>query len=145
MRRLRVVAVFGCALVLAACGGGSSPGTTTTALRASLVAAGLERPRGCYVTVFLAEDVTEADIASVRKRLLENRLVAQVSFVSKTLGLRRFARTNPKAAKGMHVNPFADRFEVVPRTKGGVFAVIADFATRGGPITNVKPSTGCSS
>jgi cell division protein FtsX len=95
------------------------------------------------VTVFLAVDVTRADIASVQRRLLTNRLITEVSFVSKPLQLRRFALTNPKAAKGMHVNPFADRFEVVPRTTGGVLAIVGDFATRGGPITNVKPSKNC--
>ena len=57
--------------------------------------------------------------------------------------LRRFALANPRAAKGMHVNPFADRFEVVPRTHGSVFTIVGDFATRGGPITNVKPSDLC--
>jgi FtsX extracellular domain len=143
MRRLRLVPVVGCAFVLVACGGGGSPATTTTS-RASVVAAGLEPPRGCYLTVFLAEDVTKADVAGVQRRLLRNRLVRRVSFVPKALELRRFTVRNPKAAKGMHVNPFADRFEVVPRTRGGVFAVISDFATRGGPITNVKPSKGCS-
>jgi FtsX extracellular domain len=145
MRWLRLVPVSGCALVLAACGGGGSSEATTRVSRASLVAAGLQPPRGCYVTVFLAEDVTKADIASVQRRLIGNRLVTQVAFVSKALELRRFVLTNPKAAKAMHVNPFADRFEVVPRTNGGVFAVISDFATRGGPITNAKPSKGCSS
>jgi cell division protein FtsX len=95
------------------------------------------------VTVFLAEDVTTADIASVRRRLLANRAVTTVSYVSKQLALRRFASTHPKAARGMHVNPFSDRFEVVPRTNGAVFSIIGDFATRGGPITNVKPSGSC--
>ena len=70
-------------------------------------------------------------------------MITQVSYVSKGLELRRFALTNPKAAKAMHVNPFADRFEVVPRTNGSVFAIVGDFAARGGPITNVKPSEGC--
>jgi cell division protein FtsX len=145
MRWLWLVPVAGCAVVLAACGGGGgSSGTTTTArATAALVVAGLEPPSGCYVTVFLAEDVTKADIASVRNRLLANRAVTQVSYVSKALELRRFGLRNPQAAKGMHVNPFADRFEVVPRTRGSVFAIVGDFATRGGPITNVKPSKTC--
>src|SRR5690348_6851081 len=146
MRRLLVVPVAGSALALAACGGGhgGSPGTTTfVAPSAALVAAGLEPPSGCYVTVFLAEDVTRGDVASVQQRLLTNRVITEVSFVSKALELRRFALTNPKAAKGMHVNPFADRFEVVPRTAGAVFAIVGDFAARGGPITNVKPSESC--
>jgi len=145
MRLLLVVPVAGSALALAACGGhGGSPGTSTSvASSAALVAAGLEPPSGCYVTVFLAEDVTKPDVASVQQRLLANRNVTEVSFVSKGLELRRFALTNPKAAKGMHVNPFADRFEVVPRSAVAVFSIIGDFATRGGPITNVKPSQGC--
>ena len=144
MRRLRLVPVAGCALVMAACGGGGSSGTTTAqALGAALVVAGLEPPSGCYVTVFLAENVTKADIAGVQKRLLAGRGITEVSFVSKELELRRFALEDPKAAKGMHVNPFADRFEVVPRTNGAVFAIVGDFAKRGGPITNVKPSEGC--
>jgi hypothetical protein len=143
MRRL--VPVAGCALALTACGGGGGPSgaSTTTPSTAALVAAGLEPPSGCYVTVFLSEDVTKADIAGVQRRLLLNRVVTEVSFVSKDLELRRFALRNPKAAKGMHVNPFADRFEVVPRTNGAVFTIVGDFATRGGPITNVKPSVGC--
>jgi len=146
MRWLRLVSVAGCALALAACGGGGRTARTTPtppSSSAALVAAGLEPPSGCYVTVFLAEDVTKADLASVQRRLLSNRAVTEVSFVSKGLELRRFALTNPKAAKGMHVNPFSDRFEVVPRTSGGVFSIVGDFAARGGPITNVKPSEGC--
>ena len=39
--------------------------------------------------------------------------------------------------------PLSDRFEVVPRTHGSVFTIVGDFATRGGPITNVKPSDLC--
>ena len=141
-------AVLALLVVAGACGGGGgggTSGTTTTTVRSSaaLVAAGLEPPAGCYVTVFLAEDVSKADIAIVQKRLLANRVVTQVSYVSKALELRRFALTNPKAAKGMHVNPFADRFEVVPRTNGSVFAIVSDFAAQGGPITNVKPSKTC--
>jgi cell division protein FtsX len=146
MRWLRLVPVAGGALALTACGGGGggTPGTVTTVRSsAALVVAGLEPPAGCYVTVFLAEDVTKAQIASVQKRLLANRVVTQVSFVSKELQLRRFALSNPKAAKGMHVNPFADRFEVVPHTNGSVFAIVGEFAARGGPITNVKTSEGC--
>jgi hypothetical protein len=77
------------------------------------------------------------------RELLANRAVTQVSYASKALELRRFGLRNPQAAKGIDVNPFSDRFEVVPRTKGSVFAIVGDFATRGGPITNVKPSKGC--
>jgi hypothetical protein len=143
--RWLLVPVAACVLALAACGGGSQGETTTTATRAAVVAAGLEPPSGCYVTVFLAEDVSPAQIRAVQRRLLANRAATQVSFVSRELELRRFRLTNPKAAKGMHVNPFADRFEVVPRTRGGVFAIVGDFARRGGPITNAKPSVGCAS
>ena len=145
MRWLAPVAC--CALALTACGGGgggSSGSTTTAPSTAAVVAAGLEPPSGCYVTVFLAEDVTKADIQQVQQRLLTNRVVTAVSFVSKGLELRRFALENPKAAKGMHVNPFGDRFEVIPRTNGGVVVIVGDFAARGGPITNVKPSIACS-
>ena len=145
MRRPWLVPAAGCMLVLAACGGGGSGGASTvTEPNAALVVAGLEPPSGCYVTVFLAEAVTRAQVDALQKRLLANRAVTEVSFVSKELELRRFALVNPKAAKGMHVNPFADRFEVVPRTRGGVFAIVGDFAARGGPITNVKPSKTCS-
>ena len=52
---------------------------------------------------------------------------------------------NQQAAKGMAVNPFADRFEVVPRTRSAVFAIVGDFAVRGEPITNVKPAKTCQS
>jgi hypothetical protein len=147
MRWLRLAPVAGCALVLAACGGGdrSTGGTTTITPppAAALVAAGLDPPSGCYVIVFLAEDATKNEVASVQKRLLANRAVAEVSFVSKELELRRFKLRNPQAARRMHLNPFSDRFEVVPRTRGGIFAIVGDFATRGGPITNVKPARNC--
>ena len=141
MRRLFPLA--GCALALAACGGGTSVNDTTTGSVATLVTPGLTPPPDCYVTVFLIEDVSKAQIAQVQKLLLANRLITQVSFVPKAFQLKRFAQTNPVVAKGMHVNPFADRFEVVPRTHGSIFAIVGDFATRGGPITNVKPSAGC--
>jgi cell division protein FtsX len=78
------------------------------------------------VTVFLTEDVTKSDIAGVRRRLVANRAVTQVSYVSKELELRRFGRRNPETAKRIVANPFADRFEVVPRTPGGVFAIVGD-------------------
>jgi FtsX-like permease family protein len=144
-RGCTLLPLAGCALVLAACGGGGgSSGTgTTSASAATLVTPGLQPPAGCYVTVFLIEAVTKAQITQLQKLLLANRLISQVSFVPKALELKRFAQTNPVAAKGMHLNPFADRFEVVPRTHGSVFSIVGDFATSGGPITNVKPSTGC--
>jgi len=142
MRRLLLLA--GCALVLPGCGGGGSSSTTeTTAAGPRVVTAGLEPPSGCYVTVFMVEDATKAQIAQVRTVLLANKAISQIAYVSKELQLKRFAKTNPAAAKSLHVNPFADRFEAVPRTQLAVFSIIGEFATRGGPITNVKPSDGC--
>ena len=142
-RGRRLLPLAGCSLALAACGGGTPATTSTAASTATLVTPGLNPPLGCYVTVFLIETVTNTQVAQVQKLLVSNRLIAQVSFVPKALQLKRFARTNPAAAKGMVVNPFADRFEVVPRTHGSVFAIIGDFATNGGPITNVTPSAAC--
>ena len=142
MRRLLLLA--GCALALPGCGGGGSSSTTeTSATGPTIVVAGLDPPTGCYVTVFMVEDATNAQIAQVRNVLLANRAISQIAYVSKALELKRFAKTNPAAAKSLHVNPFADRFEAVPRTQLGVFSIIGEFATRGGPITNVKPSDGC--
>jgi hypothetical protein len=145
----RLALLPGCALLLAACGGGgggSSPATTARlgANPASLVTAGLEPPAGCYVTVLLVEDITRAQVEQVQNRLLATKAVEQVSFVSKSLEFQRFKQTNAKVAKGMHVNPFTDRFEVVPRSNSSVFSIVSDFATKGGPITNVRPSVGCS-
>jgi hypothetical protein len=71
--------------------------------------------------------------------------MTQVSYVSKEVELRRFGRRNPQAATAIAANPFADRFEVVPRTRVGVFAIVGDFATRGGPIMNARPSKTCQS
>jgi len=141
-----LIAFAGCALAagLAGCGGGgAAPGETRPA-SAALVVAGLEPPGGCYVTVFLVEDATKAQIAQVRRQLLASTAVVQVSFVSKELQLRRFAHLNPATARRMHVNPFTDRFEIVPRSRGSALAIVGDFAINGGPITNAKPSTGCS-
>lgn len=131
-------------LVLTACGsGGTSANTTTTGSTAMLVTAGLTPPSGCYLTVFLIETVTRTQTLHVQNQLLANRLIAQVSFVSKALELRRFAQTNPLTARGFIYNPFSDRFEVVPRTRGSMFSIIAGFATHGGPITNVTPAAAC--
>jgi cell division protein FtsX len=129
-------------LVLPACGGGTT-GSTTTTSKATLVTAGLTPPAGCYLTVFLIETVTKTQTLRVQNQLLANRLITQVSFVSKALGLRRFAQKHPLAAQGFAVNPFTDRFEVVPRTHGSMFAIIGGFATHGGPITNVTPAPAC--
>ena len=131
------------ALALTACGGGTSGNSTSTAATATLVTAGLTPPAGCYLTVFLIETVTRTQTLKVQRQLLANRLVTQVSFVPKALELRRFAQTHPLAAQGFAVNPFTDRFEVVPRTHGSMFSIIGDFATHGGPITNVTPNAAC--
>jgi hypothetical protein len=130
-------------LVLTACGGGTSGSSTTTGSTATLVTAGLTPPSGCYLTVFLIETVTRTQTLHVQNQLLGNRLITRVSFVPKALELRRFAQTHPLAAQGFAVNPFTDRFEVVPRTHGSMFSIIAGFATHGGPITNVTPNAAC--
>ena len=143
MRRLVVLA--GCTLALAGCGGGgSSSSTDTTGLpKATLVTAGLQPPDGCYVTIFIVENATKAQIQQLQDFVVSEKAVSEVAFVSRGLALERFGKKNPKAAKGMHVNPFSDQFEAVPRTKGAAFAIIEDFATHGGPITNVRPSPAC--
>ena len=133
-------------LALAGCGSGGKRASTTTvehSNRAHLVLAGLQPPGGCYVTVFLIEDASKAQIASVQNRLLRNKGVDTVSFVSRGLALERFSRKSPAVAKGLRVNPFSDQFEVVPHSRIAVFSIIGDFATNGGPITNAKPSPGC--
>lgn len=129
--------------ILTACGGGRSGSSAPDESRATLVTAGMSPPAGCYLTVFLIEDVTSKQILQVQRQLLANPQVTQISFVSRALALRRFAQAHPATAKGFVYNPFADQFEVVPRTNGGMFAIIAHFATHGGPITNVKPSSPC--
>jgi FtsX extracellular domain len=132
------------ALVLTGCGGSGTPGASTaTGSQATLVTAGLTPPAGCYLTVFLIESVSKSQTLHVQSQLLANRLITQVSFVPKALELRRFAQTHPLAAQGFAVNPFTDRFEVVPRTHGSMFAIISGFATHGGPITNVTPNAAC--
>jgi hypothetical protein len=137
------------AAALSACGGGTTaapPTTTATATTpppARLLPAGIDPPRGCYVTVFMVEDATRAQVARMRRRLLASRLVRSVSFVPKALVFRRFAKTDPAAAKLLGFNPFGDRFEVVPRTRDAALALIADLATDPGPIANATPSRGC--
>src|SRR5581483_11791318 len=136
MRRLGPLV---CVLAVAGCGGGSSsapPSTTSPAANARLVIAGLQPPAGCYLTVFLVEGATKAQVASVQNRLLANKAVSEIAYVSRGLAMERFVRTKPKVAKRIHVNPFSDQFEVVPRSRGTVIAIVADFATNGGPITN---------
>jgi len=139
-RRLAPFALF--MLVLAACGG-SSGGSTTTEKTATLVTPGLTPPTGCYLTVFLIEDVTRKQVLQVQKQLLANRFITRIAYVPRALALKRFVKTHPIVAKGMLFNPFSDRFEVLLRTRSGIFSVIGIFATHGGPITNVKPSAAC--
>ncbi len=139
-RRLVPLALF--MLVLAACGG-SSGGSTTADSTATLVTAGMTPPAGCYLTVFLIEDVTRKQVLQVQRQLLANRFITQIAYVPRALELRRFVKTHPIVAKGMLFNPFSDRFEVVLRSRSGMFSVIGIFATHGGPITNVKPSAAC--
>ena len=143
MSRGRKLVPLAGALVLAACGGGTSGNSTSTGSTATLVTAGLTPPAGCYLTVFLIEAVTRTQTLQVQKQLLANRLITQVSFVPKALELKRFAQKHPLAAQGFAVNPFTDRFEVVPRTHGSMFSIIGGFATHGGPITNVTPNAAC--
>jgi hypothetical protein len=132
------------ALVPAGCGGSRTPGaSTSTGSQATLVTAGLTPPAGCYLTVFLIESVSKSQTLHVQSQLLGNHLITQVSFVPKALELRRFAQTHPLAAQGFAVNPFTDRFEVVPRTHGSMFSIISGFAKQGGPITNVTPNAAC--
>ncbi|HZO97444.1 MAG TPA: permease-like cell division protein FtsX [Gaiellaceae bacterium] len=148
---MRCPAVLAAALLpaLAGCGGGGggrgegARATTEPGPRAAVVVAGLEPPAGCYVTVLLVADATRRQVARVERELVETRAIAQVSFVSKGLAFRRFAQTNPHAAKGMHANPFAARFEVVPRTASGAFAIVGRLAVEGGPIASARPSNGC--
>ena len=146
MRRLALL-LGGCALFLSACGGSSSPQSKppppVPRSKARLTIAGLQPPSGCYVTVYLVEAATRAQIESVQRRLLAQRGVARVSFVPRGLALERFVKKDPKVAKGMHVNPFSDQFEVVPRTFNAIFAIIGDFAMHGGPITNALPGGTC--
>jgi hypothetical protein len=66
------------------------------------------------VTVFLAEDVTRADIASVQKRLLATRAVTQDLVRLEGARAPPLRPAEPAGGQGDHVNPFADRFEVVP-------------------------------
>ena len=135
-----------CAFVLAACGGGSGGGATTTneqVSRATFAVGKLKPPAGCYVTVYMVENATGTQLRSMKRRLVGNRLVATVYYVSKELELRRFKKADPAAARLLAFNPFADRFEVVTHTHGAAFAIIGDLARHPGPITNAVPSKGC--
>ena len=144
--RLALVAAAA-ALLLAGCGGGgkASSGTTTSETQqARLVEATLAQPDGCFLTVFLSEGVTPAQRRDVETLLLTNRRIREVAFVSKALALRRLARTQPDVARNMHVNPFPDQFEIVPRTRTDIFAIVTQFAAGVDGVTNVRGSRGCS-
>jgi hypothetical protein len=142
-----VAAAF--ALLLTGCGGGgetAAPATTSTAddtPRARVVRAKLVPPSGCFLTVFLSESHTTTQQRHVELLLIGNRLVREVAFVSKDLALRRLARTQPKIAKGMHVNPFPDSYEVLPGSRNAIFSIITDFAAGVDGVTNVKASRAC--
>jgi cell division protein FtsX len=136
--------------LLAGCGGGgsASSGTTSTATEvdpphARLAKATLKQPAGCFLTVFLSESHTTQQQRHVELLLLGNKLIREISFVSKDLALRRLARTQPQIAKGMHVNPFPDSYEVLPGSRNAVFSIMTDFAAGVDGVTNVKPSRGC--
>ncbi len=103
----------------------------------------LAPPSGCYLTVFLSEDVTPVEKAHVQLLLLSNPRIVEVSFVSKELALKRLARTQPEIAANIHVNPFPDQFEVVPRLRVDVFAIITDFAAGVDGVTNVRARPAC--
>ena len=140
-----VAAVTG--LLLAGCGGsesGSSDGTTTEAETPTrIVKAGLKRPRGCYLTVFLAVDATARQQKRVQTLLVNGGHVASIAFVSKELALKRFAQTKPEIARRMHTNLFPDSFEVVPRTRLDVYPIITVFAAGVPGVVNVRASVPC--
>jgi hypothetical protein len=139
-----VAAVTG--LLLAGCGGsgnGSSSDTSTEPAGARVVKAGLKPPRGCYLTVFLAEEATRRQTARVQALMAGSGRVATVAFVSDELALKRFALKNPVLARRMHKNPFPDSFEVVPRTKLDVYAIITTFAAGVPGVVNVRASQPC--
>ena len=67
--------------------------------------AGLKQPRGCFLTVFLAHDVTPGSNSGVQTLLVTSKRVSTVSFVSKELALKRFAQRKPAIARRMHAEP----------------------------------------
>jgi FtsX extracellular domain len=142
--RLALVAAAA-ALLVSGCGSSSSSEGTTSTVgpQAKLVPATLVQPEGCFLTVFLSESVTPAQTAHVQLLLLSNPRIVEVSFVSKQLALKRLAATQPDIAANMHVNPFPDQFEVVPRLRVDVFAIITDFAAGVDGVTNVRASPAC--
>jgi len=145
-KRTRLALVAAAAgLLLAGCGGsgGSSDATTTEPPAARVVKAGLKQPRGCFLTVFLADDSTAKQQQRVQVLMVRSGRVATIAFVSKDLALKRFARKNPVMARRMHTNLFPDAFEVVPRTKLDVYAIITTFANGVPGVVNVRASEPC--
>jgi cell division protein FtsX len=140
-----VAAVSG--LLLAGCGGsssGSAEATTTEAVaNARVVKAGLKQPAGCFLTVFLAHDATPKQQQGVQRVIVTSKRVATVSFVSKELAFKRFAKRKPEIARRMHTNLFPDSFEVVPRSRLDVYPIILDFADGVPGVINVRASTPC--
>jgi cell division protein FtsX len=142
LTRVRPVAALA-ALILAGCGA-STTETTDTTPRATLVQATLREPSGCFVSVYVADEASDRQVARVRRILLGNTRVRTVAFVSKELALRRLAQIEPEFVRdlGNH-NPLPARFEVVPLLRADVFGIISVF-TQGVPgILNVRASTPC--
>jgi FtsX extracellular domain len=140
-----VAAVSG--LLLTGCGGsgGDSSGGTTTepTTAARVVKAGLNPPRGCFLTVYLAFDATAKQTQAVRGLMVTSGRVATIAFVPKELALKRFAQTKPELARRMHTNLFPDAFEVVPRSRIDVYPLILDFAKGVDGVVNVRVSRPC--
>jgi hypothetical protein len=148
--RLAPVAVV-IALLLAGCGGSGGgdasdeKATTDAEPAARLVKAGLRAPAGCFITVFLREDVTPAQKREVQLLMLSSGRIATVAFVSKALSLERLRAVRPKVARSLRVNPYPPQFEVVPRSKLHVFAIITDLAAGIEGVTNARASRPCAS
>src|SRR5688572_5045866 len=135
-------------LLAAGCGGSggaSAEATTTAAEPARLVKAGLRPPRGCFLTVYLAESATAAQRRRVQSLMLASESVATVAYVPKALALKRLAQTKPDVARGMRLNLFPNTFEVVPRGRIDVISLIAGFAAGVPGVTNVRASVPCGS
>jgi len=140
-----VAAVTG--LLLAGCGGSGNDSadatTTEPSAKASVLKAGLKQPRGCFLAVYLAHDVTPGQQQGVQTLMVTSKRVATVAFVSKELAFKRFAKRKPEIARRMHTNLFPDSFEVVPRSRLDVYPIILDFAAGVPGVVNVRASTPC--
>ena len=136
-------------LLAAGCGGSSGAPeeetTTAAAEPARLVKAGLRPPTGCFLTVYLGETATAAQRRRAQSLMLSSDGVATVAYVRKALALKRLAQRKPDVARGMRLNLFPNTFEVVPRTRLGVFSIIAGFAAGVPGVTNVRASVPCGS